>query len=92
MENVSHSKLIYIIMNCSLTLESVQAKEDADHSHVILPGIVGGWTRLRETQKKIRFFCSLYEKLCFTYLYFVAIQKQLLNLQLAHIKGYFYKT
>ena len=55
-------------MNCSLTLESVLAKEDVDHSHVILPGIVGGWTRLRETQKKGYDFFAVHlcEKICST--------------------------
>ena len=86
MENISHSKLIHIIMNFSLTLESVLAKEDVDHSHVFLPGIVGGWTCLGETQKRIRFFSSpSVWKFCCSNWYFVTIQKQLLNLQLAHI-------
>ena len=35
----------------SLTLEGVLAKEDVDHSHVFLPGIVGGWTRLGDRRR-----------------------------------------
>ena len=63
MENISHSKLIYIIMNSSLTLESVLAKEDVDHSHVFLPGIIGGWTRLGDKEKDSIFFAfAIYMK------------------------------
>ena len=59
MENISHSKLIHIIMNFSLTLESVLAKEDVDHSHVFLPGIIGGWTRLGDKEKDSIFLQSI---------------------------------
>ena len=82
----SHSNLIYIIMNCNLTLESVLAKEDVDHCNVLLPGIIGGWTRLGDKEKDSIFFAvHLYEKFCCTNWYFVAIQKKLLDIQLAHI-------
>ena len=94
MENISHLKLIYIIMNCSLTLESVLAKEDVDHSHVFLPGIVGSWTHLRETQKRIRFFCcpSVWKFLLYQ-LIFCGNSKEIIEpTTCTYIKGYFYKT
>ena len=81
-------------MNSSPTLESVLAKEDVDHSHVFLPGIVGSWTHLRETQKRIRFFCcpSVWKFLLYQ-LIFCGNSKEIIEpTTCTYIKGYFYKT